>query len=82
MIKIVFKKYNYGMAPVLMLNCLKNIPVVIKQRGEKDETIVMPRQYFVQTWDNPVGAREIAIKISPAPEKVYSLEMIVRVRFL
>jgi hypothetical protein len=34
-IRTVFKPYTYGMAPLLVLNCLNNVPVMIKQNDSR-----------------------------------------------
>jgi hypothetical protein len=37
-IRIVFKPYSYGTAPVLILNCLTNeLPVIVNQNEERLE---------------------------------------------
>jgi len=47
-VRTIIKEYDYGMAPVLVFNCLKNLPISIKQFGENEDSIfIMPDQYFM-----------------------------------
>lgn len=46
--RTIIKEYDYGMAPVLVFNCLKNLPISIKQFGENEDSVfIMPDQYFM-----------------------------------
>jgi uncharacterized membrane-anchored protein len=47
-VRTIIKEYDYGMAPVLVFNCLKNLPISIKQFGENEDSVfIMPDQYFM-----------------------------------
>jgi hypothetical protein len=74
-IRIILRPFNYGMAPVLVVNCLKNVPVMIEQNDEPDDqTFLMPSQYHVKTWKNPIGKRELLWSCGTSIKVVYNSE--------
>lgn len=76
-IRTVFRQYCYGDAPVLVVNCLKNQPLSIKQNDAGDEDMhLMPDQYFIKVWENPVGARELKWSCGLSTDQVYNLDML------
>lgn len=76
-VRTVFKPYDYGMAPVLILNSLSNLPVVIKQNEPgDDDTFIMPQQYFTKTWKNPIGKRELVWSCGTSTNQIFNLETI------
>ncbi|CAF0704730.1 unnamed protein product [Brachionus calyciflorus] len=73
-IRIIIRPYEYGMAPVLIVNCLDNVPVVLKQNEEPDDqTFLMPYQYKLKTWANPVGKRELLWSCGSTIDQVYNI---------
>jgi len=99
-IRTIIKPYDYGLAPVLVLNCMKNQDVGIKQHGEKYEIIIviikgfnkffkyfclsenavfiMPDQYFMKTWNNPIGKRELNWSCGNLTDQIYNLDIMVK----
>ena len=65
---------RYGMAPVLIVNCLNNMPIVMRQSDEADEMFIMPNQYNLKLWANPVGKRELIWSCGMSENQVYNLD--------
>ena len=82
LIRTVFKPYNYGMAPLLIVNCLRDLQINIRQNDEvNDETFIMPQEYYMKTWKNPCGKHEIEWKCGN-DTKIYNLESPIQAKTL
>lgn len=76
-IRTIIRPYSYGDAAVLVVNCLKNQSLSIKQNVESDdEVFLMPEQYFLKTWQNPIGIRELIWSCGISTNQVYNLEIL------
>jgi hypothetical protein len=82
LIRTIFKPYNYGMAPLLIVNCLKDLQITLRQNEEvNDETFIMPQEYYMKTWKNPCGKHEIEWKCGN-DSKIYNLESPIQAKTL
>jgi hypothetical protein len=63
------------MAPVLIVNCLNNLPIVVKQNEvDNDELFIMPNQYTLKLWTNPIGKRELNWSCGTSENQIYNID--------
>ncbi|CAF4959633.1 unnamed protein product, partial [Rotaria sp. Silwood1] len=59
--RVVFGDYKIGDAPVLLVNCLKYLPVAFCQANDVRTQVLPPLHYVYYTWVNPLKPRTLAI---------------------
>ncbi len=75
-VRTIVRPYIYGNAPVLVVNCLRNQPLSVRQSDEADEVFLMPEQYFLKTWKNPIGSRQLTWTCGISADQVYNIDTI------
>ncbi|CAF1170061.1 unnamed protein product [Rotaria sordida] len=59
--RVVFGDYKIGDAPILLVNCLKSLPIAFCQTNDVRTQILPPLHYIYYTWINPLKLRTLFI---------------------
>lgn len=75
-IKTVFREFDYGMAPILVVNRLNNFRVTVNEVGESKKYDLAPNTLLLYAWDNPVGNRQISWSCGELKDQEVNLDKI------
>ncbi|CAF3918749.1 unnamed protein product, partial [Rotaria sordida] len=59
--RIVFGDYTIGDSPVLLVNCLKHLPIALSQAEDVRTQVLRPLHYVYYTWIDPLKPQALVI---------------------
>ncbi|CAF4257432.1 unnamed protein product, partial [Rotaria sp. Silwood2] len=69
-VKVIFRDYKIGDAPLLIVNSLENEPVSFRQVNDVRTQILLPSNYVYYTWIDPILPRELTVSCGSKSAKI------------